>query len=96
MDQATTNNPWYYSQGKLNGAAGRADLIEFDWATKTAKNITFTNNTKRRLGTLDNSLAYVPAGKSGILLSIGGRDTLTLASYQQMVGFPETACKEIS
>lgn len=87
MDQATTNDPWYYGQGKLQGASGRADLIEFDWATKTARNITYTNGTKRRLATVDNALVYVPAGKSGILLSIGGRDALALSSYQKMVRF---------
>lgn len=87
LDQATTNNPWYYGQGKLGGAAGRADLIEFDWATKTAKNITYTNNTKRGLAIVDNPLVYVPVGKSGILLSIGGRESLTISAYQQMVGF---------
>lgn len=85
IDHATTNNPWYYRQGKLQVLASRADLIEFDWTTKTAKNITYTNNTKRKLTIADNALAYVPAGKSGILLSFGGRGSLTLSGYQQVV-----------
>lgn len=36
---------------------------------------------------VDNSLIYVPAGKSGILLSFGGREALTSEAYQHMVGF---------
>lgn len=81
IDQATTNNPWYCRRGGLEILASRADLVEFDWETKTAKNITYTNNTKRRLNTADNALAYIPAGKSGILVSFGGRDS----GFQQMV-----------
>lgn len=88
QDQATTSDSWYYGLGKLNGAPGRPDIIEFDWETKATRNVTYENESGKNLNVLDNSLVYVPVGESGILIPISGRPTLKYsgtAVYENMV-----------
>lgn len=88
LDGATTNDPFYARTGPLRDFVPRADVIEFDWETKKAANITYTDKTGRDLKMVDNSLLYVPViGGSGILISLGGRSSLFQEGYSQMVGF---------
>lgn len=89
QDQATTSDPWYYKLGKIQGAPGRPDLIEFDWETKVTRNVTYENKSDKNLTVVDDSLVYVPVGESGILVPISGRPTLhttsATATYENMV-----------
>ncbi|KAI5837246.1 hypothetical protein DFP73DRAFT_532050 [Morchella snyderi] len=60
-------------QGKTNllRARGKSDLIEFDWETKSLRNVTFEGRVNAP-ETLDNLVVYVPVGGQGILVPLSG------------------------
>lgn len=60
-------------------------MIEFDWETKTARNVTYTDQSNDPTGTVDNGVAYVPVGSQGILVAISGRRSNGVDGFSQLV-----------
>lgn len=89
----TTSDPWWVANGARYGSP---DLIEFDWETKTARNVTTTDLSNGFSGTLDNGLAYVPIGRQGILMDISGRRSSRADGFSQLYSLNEIRLYDIA
>lgn len=82
QNSQTTSDPWLIS---VWAGYGSSNLIEFDWETKTARNVTYTDQSNDPTGTVDNGVAYVPVGSQGILVAISGRRSNGVDGFSQLV-----------
>ncbi|KAI5837242.1 hypothetical protein DFP73DRAFT_636328 [Morchella snyderi] len=93
QNSQTTSDPYWIAVGT---GYGSPNLIEFDWETKIARNVTYTDQSNDPAGTLDNGVAYVPVGDQGILVAISGRRSNLADGFSQLSGFSEIRVFDIA